>query len=289
MRTQQVRNKKGVSKTKIKDEQIMKAFKNLETLIGKGKVSGKAVTKRKTVPKKKSVEDSKKRKREEVEKNVTEDGTEKDEKVRKKRRLRPGTKALREIKNQQKTAQDKNAIAKKSFENLVREVIDEVTPDGSKMRIGQKALGILQEVAEGYLVQCLSLGHTLDIEIGKRSSITKKGVQSANTLLTKSHLLNNSVRSTDLLGEFTEAFPKGEDSGKKRVYKKKKGKKGTEETKTAGEDNMDAEKGEGLEDGDKEKKRENSVDMTAQKGEDDSPEEAVPQEETTSPEEKEKA
>jgi len=228
----------------------MKAFKSLETLINNGKTSGKAVIKR-TSNKVSKEEPPKKRKRTETEETKTTN----EDKNRKKRRLKPGTKALREIKTQQKTAQTKNAIAKKSFENMVRDVIKDVTPDGSNIRIGKKALDILQEVSEGYLVQCLSLGHTLDVEIGKRTSITKKGLKIGDTLLSKQHLLNNSVRSTDILGEFTEAFPKSsETSTKKRVYKKKK----------KSLLNKDDTKPKDMEDDQKDEKTEPSIDATAQ-------------------------
>lgn len=272
MRTQQTRTKNGTSTGK-KDDKIIKAFKNLESLIHNGKVSGKPIPKRKTTKPKKTVADSKKRKRDVMEKEQANEGevVKGDEKTRKKRRLKPGTKALREIKKQQKTAQDKNAIAKKSFENLVRDVIGEITPEGTKYRIGKEALKILQEVSEGYLVQCLSLGHTLDIELGKRSSITKKGLKTANTLLTKQHLLNNSVRGTDLLGEFTEAFPKAQEGKtKKRVYKKKK------DTNKKAKDEVDG--ATAVAEGDTE--REPSIEVTAQKGGDEEElVEAAPREE----------
>jgi histone H3/H4 len=217
MRKQQT-TKENLKSVK-KDEKIMKAFKNLQSLIGGEGTPAQKTIRKKTASSKDTQPESGKRKRDPPAEST--EGV--NDQPRKKRRLKPGTKALREIKNQQKTAQDKNAIAKKSFDNVVREILNEVAPANSRYRIGSNALKILQEISEGFLVQCFSLGHSLDIEIGRRSSITKKGLKVANTLLTKPHLLNNTVRGTDILGEFTEGFPKIQTSKKKvRVFKKKK-------------------------------------------------------------------
>ena len=68
---------------------------------------------------------------------------------RKKRRFRPGTKALREIRNFQKTTN--LLIPRLPFSRLVREIaLNATTQD---MRFKSTALMALQEACEAYLVQ----------------------------------------------------------------------------------------------------------------------------------------
>jgi histone H3/H4 len=218
-----MRNQQQKAKTSKQSDEIQKKLDELQKMVSNsGKVSGKTTTKKKkTSDSTKKVEVGTKRKRSE---ETTEAGENEKAKVRKKRRFKPGTKALMEIRNQQKNAHLKGAIPKKSFENLVREILqDQSVNSNGKYRIGKEAVKLLQEISEGYLVQALSLGNTLDIEIGKRSGITRKSLLAANTMLSpqKQYLLNNTVRGTDLMGEYTMAFPK-EDAEKKRKYTKKK-------------------------------------------------------------------
>ena len=67
--------------------------------------------------------------------------------VKKPKRFRPGTVALREIRRYQKTAE--LLIRKLPFMRLVREVAQDFKTD---LRFQQAAIGALQESAEAYLV-----------------------------------------------------------------------------------------------------------------------------------------
>lgn len=65
----------------------------------------------------------------------------------KKERFRPGTVALREIRQYQKSTE--LLIRQAPFRRLVREIANEITPD---LRFQSTALQALQEAAESYLV-----------------------------------------------------------------------------------------------------------------------------------------
>jgi histone H3 len=67
--------------------------------------------------------------------------------VRKKRRLRPGTAALREIRKYQKSTE--LLIRKLPFQRLVREIAQDFKPD---LRFQSFAVLALQEASEAYLI-----------------------------------------------------------------------------------------------------------------------------------------
>lgn len=70
--------------------------------------------------------------------------------LRKKKRFRPGTVALREIKRQQMST--KTIIAKAPFRRLVREIANDLIPPGSaNYRITKQAFDALQAAAEDYI------------------------------------------------------------------------------------------------------------------------------------------
>ena len=75
--------------------------------------------------------------------------------VRKPRRFRPGTVALREIRKYQKSTD--LLIRKIPFQRLVREICNDLTPTlGYQLRFQSTALLALQEGAESYLVNMFS-------------------------------------------------------------------------------------------------------------------------------------
>lgn len=67
--------------------------------------------------------------------------------VRKARRFRPGTVALREIRKYQQSSE--LLIKKMPFQRLVREIVQEIRDD---LRLRASALAALQHAAEAYLV-----------------------------------------------------------------------------------------------------------------------------------------
>ena len=92
--------------------------------------------------------------------------------VKKPRRYRPGTVALREIRKYQKSTD--LLIRKLPFQRLVREVVQ--NKFGSQYRFQSPALLALQEASEDFLVHMF--GQVNDIAIhGKRVTIKPKDIQ----------------------------------------------------------------------------------------------------------------
>ena len=92
--------------------------------------------------------------------------------VRKPKRYRPGTVALREIRKYQKSTE--LLIRKLPFQRVVREVIVGLFPHES-YRIQSTALLALQEAAEDYLVRMFSQVNDLAIH-GKRVTIKPEDI-----------------------------------------------------------------------------------------------------------------
>ena len=92
--------------------------------------------------------------------------------IRKRRRFRPGTVALREIRKYQKTTE--LLIRKRPFQRLVREIVNSLYPEGT-LRFQSTALLALQEAAETYLVRMFSQVNDLAIH-GNRVTIQSRDV-----------------------------------------------------------------------------------------------------------------
>ncbi|TQN63582.1 histone H3.3 [Colletotrichum shisoi] len=88
----------------------------------------------------------------------------------KKRRFRPGTKALREIKKLQKEV--KLAIPKRAFSRVVREVAFSISPS---LQFQSIALEALQEAAEAFLISVLENANLCAIH-ARRVTLQKKDV-----------------------------------------------------------------------------------------------------------------
>lgn len=87
--------------------------------------------------------------------------------VRKPRRYRPGTVALREIRRYQKS--DELLIKKIPFQRLVREIVHNLYPHDN-LRFQSTALHALQEASEDFLVRMFTQVNDLAIH-GKRVTI----------------------------------------------------------------------------------------------------------------------
>ena len=87
--------------------------------------------------------------------------------VRKPRRYRPGTVALREIRRYQKSSE--LLIRKLPFQRLVREVVSNLYPHDN-LRFQSTAILALQEAAEDFLVRMFTQVNDLAIH-GKRVTI----------------------------------------------------------------------------------------------------------------------
>ena len=97
-------------------------------------------------------------------------------KVRKKRRFRPGTVALRQIKRYQKSTE--LLIRKLPFQRLVREVSEDVFKEKGveSFRYQSTAILALQEASEDFLVRMFSQCNDICIH-GKRVTVQQKDIQ----------------------------------------------------------------------------------------------------------------
>ena len=96
--------------------------------------------------------------------------------VRKKRRFRPGTVALKQIKRYQKSTE--LLIRKLPFQRLVREVSQQVFRDKGvdPFRCQSTAILTLQEASEDFLVRMFSQCNDICIH-GKRVTVQPKDIQ----------------------------------------------------------------------------------------------------------------
>jgi histone H3/H4 len=156
--------------------------------------------------------------------------------VRRKRRARSGRAALREMRKQQKVAHQKMAIRRAPFARLVKEVISGARTGSDDLRVTRSALNILQEVAEMHLINVLSVGQAATIELSKGTTLTARAVRIADTILTKPHMLSNSVRGTDLCGVWSPAEPAVPRAGAGVIRPKKADKSKKHKADKAGEE-----------------------------------------------------
>lgn len=139
---------------------------------------------------------------------------------KKKRRFRPGTVALRDIKKQQTFT--KNSIAVSSLDKIIREIASRMkttVKDGDELRFQPKALAILREVAENFQTDLYRLGSTLSIHRGLKT-LQQEDVRLAASLMMEPHKTyqrNGSARLlqglTQLSGDSTRKAIKGRDEG----------------------------------------------------------------------------
>ncbi|KAM3417498.1 hypothetical protein BST61_g5740 [Cercospora zeina] len=102
------------------------------------------------------------------------------ESPRKKRRYKPGTVALKEIRRYQKSTE--LLVAKLPFSRLVREVCMNVAPPGSEVtRWQSQAIQALQEAAEAFLVHLFEDSNLCAIH-AKRVTIMQKDIQLARRI-----------------------------------------------------------------------------------------------------------
>ena len=90
------------------------------------------------------------------------------------RRLRPGTKALREIRFFQKT--DHSLIPKLSFCRVVKEIMSDILGGAKQFRVQALALEALQESAEQFLVRFFEESNLCAIH-AKRVTLMTKDMQ----------------------------------------------------------------------------------------------------------------
>ena len=91
-----------------------------------------------------------------------------------KRKYRPGTVALHEIRKYQKSTE--LLIRKAPFEPLVQEIVQDEQHVGCQMRVSPAAVSALQEVAEAYLVLLFEDTNLCAIHV-KHVTIMPKDIQ----------------------------------------------------------------------------------------------------------------
>ncbi|CCC12058.1 hypothetical protein SMACR_02279 [Sordaria macrospora] len=97
----------------------------------------------------------------------------------KRRRYRPGTLALKEIRNYQRTTD--LLVAKLPFARLVREIAMQFRPMDEEMRWQSQAILALQEAAEAFLVHLFEDTNLCAIH-AKRVTIMQKDIQLARRI-----------------------------------------------------------------------------------------------------------
>lgn len=96
--------------------------------------------------------------------------------VKKTRRFRPGTVALRQIRHYQKDAG--TLIPRLSFQRLVREVVQQFAKDGDT-RVQRSALAILQEAAEAHVTEILEDANAIECGVVKKSTLNRDAFRHA--------------------------------------------------------------------------------------------------------------
>ncbi|KAI9049339.1 hypothetical protein LZ554_007183 [Drepanopeziza brunnea f. sp. 'monogermtubi'] len=99
--------------------------------------------------------------------------------IRKKRRYKPGTRALQEIRKYQKSTE--LLLMKLPFSRLVREIALTLRPAGSGMRWQSQAIQALQEASEAFLVHLFEDTNLCAIH-AKRVTIMQKDIQLARRI-----------------------------------------------------------------------------------------------------------
>jgi len=99
--------------------------------------------------------------------------------VRKPRRFRPGTVALREIKQYQRSTE--LLIRKLPFQRLVKEIMQEIRSPQEMLRIQSSAIAALQEASEAYLVALFEDTNLCALH-AKRVTILPKDMQLARRI-----------------------------------------------------------------------------------------------------------
>ena len=99
--------------------------------------------------------------------------------ARKKRRFRPGTKALQEIRRYQKSTD--LLINRLPFQRLVKEIVNEESRRVNGLRMQSAAVLALQEAAEAYLVGLMEDTNLCALH-AKRVTITPKDMQLARRI-----------------------------------------------------------------------------------------------------------
>lgn len=107
--------------------------------------------------------------------------------IKRKRRLRPGTGALRDIRRQQKNSHETQAFTKAEFRRLVKDIAFDLTGD-PKLRFRRSALRALQEATEDFFSQGFGFAQDMAVLAGvvtPTAAMVRYALQ--NIMLTQGH------------------------------------------------------------------------------------------------------
>lgn len=98
--------------------------------------------------------------------------------AKKKRRFKSGTRALMEIRKYQRS--DKPVVPRAPLKRLVLEILHELHPE---FRLSSVSVDALRDIAESEMTKTFSLASELDINIGRRKTLTAKAFKMAARLI----------------------------------------------------------------------------------------------------------
>ena len=119
-----------------------------------------------------------------------------------KRRYKPGTVALRQIRKYQKSAD--NLLPRATFKRLVKSITDELTADNTYfdggVRFKSDAVDALQAASEDELVTLFNLANAINIDIGKSITLGRDGNKAFRLAFNMRHAdyrLNGGLSATE--------------------------------------------------------------------------------------------
>ena len=113
-----------------------------------------------------------------------------------KRRAKNGTRAVREIKFEQRNSGQKNAMAWAPFKRLVYEVAHDIDP---KLRFKKAAVEALREEAQAHMVRLFSITNSMVLDRTTRKVINHKDLMVANAIAFRPEMWNAGIRDTGSL------------------------------------------------------------------------------------------
>ena len=153
-------------------------------------------------PKKRAVAESKKKKHLKLDaakvqkKSAKEPKLNPDGTAKVKRRAKNGSRAMAEIKFQQRNSANKSALAWAPFKRLVYEVAHEMDP---KLRFKKGAVEALREEAQAHLVRLFSVTNNMVRHVGKRAVIKPDDLKTADAMINRPDLYNAGIRDPGAL------------------------------------------------------------------------------------------
>ena len=112
------------------------------------------------------------------------------------RRYRPGTKALMEIRRQQKKSGESFAGGYAPMNRFIRELTRDMS-NGGDIRFSSKSINALIESSEELVIDIMRLANYFSVKIGKRKGISIEDYRLAAQVFLHPHSLRNGLESTE--------------------------------------------------------------------------------------------